>query len=213
LKITGLKLVEYLHNVPEVRAGLEHLVKRDPVFKKLDINLDNFLWPYMGPEFPGLVRIIIGQQLSVKAAASLWKRFQQDVPKVTPKHILKLSAEDMRALGLSRQKAAYIRGLSEAVAEGTFDVGRLANLSEAEIIEAVTSLKGMGPWSAQMYLIFGLARPDIWAPGDLGIQEGMRRYLGLSKRPSAEKTIKMGDRFKPHRTAASLLLWRIPPPG
>lgn len=202
--------VNYLHNVPEIREGLDHLLASDPVFSTLAISLDNFLWPYMGPGFPGLVRIIVGQQLSVKAAASLWRRFEESVAPVAPEAILSLSDEEMRALGLSRQKAAYIRGLSEAVAGGALAIEELRNRPDEEVTDALTALKGMGPWSAQMFLIFGLARPDIWAPGDLGIQEGMRRYLGVPERPGAQETAELGARFRPYRTAASLLLWRMP---
>lgn len=199
----------YLHDVPAIRAGLDALLSDDPVFRSLKIGPEDFGYHHMGSDFSGLVRIIIGQQVSTKAAASLWARFSDAMPQITPARILKKSDDDMRALGLSRQKAAYIRNLAQAVKDKSFSTEALLDLPEDDVTAAVTALKGMGPWSAQMYLMFGLARPDIWAPGDLGIQEGLRRYLKLGARPSAADAASMGDRFRPHRTAASILLWRM----
>ncbi|HTK84083.1 MAG TPA: DNA-3-methyladenine glycosylase 2 family protein [Patescibacteria group bacterium] len=199
--------MKYIHELPSVREGLDHLVVKDPFFKKSKIDIQNFVWPYMGPGLPGLVRIVIGQQVSTAAAATMWARFQEKVPQVTPQAILKLTPEDMKALGLSRQKSAYISGLAQAVAAKTFDFDKLTQLEDDAISEAITAVKGLGPWSAQMYLMFALGRPDVWPAGDLGIQEGLRIYLGRDERPGVMETLLEGKRFAPHRTAASLLLW------
>lgn len=201
--------MEYFHQIPRIHDGLEYLLKNDPVFRARDININDFRWPYMGAGFEGLVRIVIGQQVSTQAAASLWDRFQKEMPCVTPNAILVLKDDEMRGFGLSHQKASYIRGLAEAVRKGTFDPVALEHAGDDEVYEAVTALKGFGDWSAQIYLMFGLARPDIWAPGDLGIQEGLRIYLDKKERPTAEEAAAHGARFKPHRTAASLLLWHL----
>lgn len=163
----------------------------------------------MGAGFPGLVRIIVGQQVSTRAAASLWARFSAAVPDVAPGAIMARADDDLRALGLSRQKVAYIRNLAAAVTAGALDIEALADMPDTDVTAEITALKGMGPWSAQMYLMFGLARPDIWSPGDLGIREGLRRYLGRDERPEAGEATGYGDRFRPYRTAASLLLWRM----
>ena len=163
----------------------------------------------MGAGFPGLVRIVIGQQVSTKAAESLWNRFENELPNVTPNAVLVLSDEDMRKLGLSYQKASYIRGLAEAVKAKKFDPVALEHATDEEVHTAITALKGFGGWSAQMYLMFGLARPDVWAPGDLGIQEGLKTYLKKKERPTPQQAEKHGKRFAPHRTAASLLLWHL----
>lgn len=203
------KLAKFLHEIPAIRDGLDHLLTHDKVFKRHKIKLEEFAWPYMRPGFPGLVRIVIGQQLSTKAAASLWRRFQDEVGTITPEKILKLSPVQLRALGLSRQKAAYITGLAQAVSDKTLKIKSLEKLDDVGVHDAITSLKGFGPWSAQIYLMFSLARPDIWPHGDLGIQEGMKRYLKLDARPTAMQVLKHGERFAPHRTAASLLLWRL----
>ena len=200
---------QYLHQLPRILDGLDALLEKDPVFSKLDIRVGDFKWPYMGPEFDGLVRIVIGQQLSTKAADSLWERFQDEMPCITPNAILALRDDDMRGFGLSYQKASYIRGLAEAVKNKAFDAAALEDMDDEAVRAAITALKGFGDWSAQMYLMFGLARPDVWAPGDLGIQEGLRIYLKKKERPTPEQAEKYGERFKPHRTAASLLLWHL----
>lgn len=201
--------MRYLHHIPRISEGLEHLLEHDPVFSKLPIDIEKFEWPYMGAGFPGLVRIVIGQQVSTKAAESLWNRFESELPRVTPNAVLTLNDDDMRKLGLSYQKASYIRGLAEAVKAKTFDPVALEEVDDAAVYESITALKGFGGWSAQMYLMFGLARPDVWAPGDLGIQEGLKTYLKKKERPTPEQAEKHGKRFASHRTAASLLLWHL----
>lgn len=201
--------LQYLYQVPAIRAGLEHLLARDSVFKKMKVQPEDLLWGYTPPGFSSLVRIVIGQQLSTSAARSVWERFESGFEKVEPLSILALEHDALRALGLSQQKANYIRGLSEAVVEGRFDPHALDDLSDPAVYEAITTLKGFGTWSAEMYLMFSLARPDIWAPKDLGIQYGLQYYLGLDEKPDMVRTAEEGARFAPYRTAASLLLWHL----
>lgn len=195
--------------MPRVLEGLEHLLEKDDFFKHLGWQARDIEREYTGPGFAGLVRIVIGQQVSTSAAQSLWERFVSGLPCVTPNAVLVLTQDEMRALGLSHQKARYIRGLAEAVNDGSFDIDALEKLSDEEVYEKITALKGFGTWSAEMYLLFGLARPDIWAPKDLGIQEGLKTYLGLEERPDMAATAKAGKIFAPYRTAAMLLLWHL----
>lgn len=199
----------YLCHVPRIHDGLAHLLETDPVFSRLSVKPGDFTRPWYGPGFPGLVRIVIGQQVSMAAADSLWKRFVEGIPCVTPNAVLILSPDDLRGLGLSHQKARYIRELAQAVNAGRFDPGALDRLPDDKVYDAVMALNGFGAWSAEMFLMFCLARPDIWPAGDLGIQEGLRQYLGLADRPDFETTTKEGARFKPYRTAAALLLWHL----
>lgn len=200
--------MDYLHQVPHIREGLNALLAGDRVFSRHPINLDDFNWAYIGPDFPGLVRIVVGQQVSTAAAQSIWMKVQGGVD-VTPRGIVRASAEDLRALGLSGAKVSTIKGLAEAITKKKFDPEAMENLDDDAVLAAITALKGFGPWSAQMYLMFGLARPDIWAPADLGIQVGLQYYLNVKDRPDADKTLRAGKRFAPHRTAASLLLWHL----
>ena len=213
-KITALKLPDkstdqYLFHVPRIYEGLEYLLENDPVFSALPIEAKDIKREYIGPGFPGLARIVIGQQVSAQAADSLWRRFEQGLPNVTPNAVLILNQDEMRTLGLSHQKARYIRELATAINEGRFDPLALEDLGDEEVYEAVMALKGFGAWSAEMFLIFCLARPDVWPAADLGIQEGLRKYLGQEERPDFEQTKKEGARFAPYRSAASLLLWHI----
>lgn len=160
--------------------------------------------------FPSLMRTIVGQQLSTKAAATIWGRVADGVGDVTtPKGFLKLSDDELRAFGLSRQKVSYVRGLAEAVKMKRFDPELLWDMEDHEVIEHITTLKGFGEWSAQMVLIFTLHRHDVWPTGDLGIREGVRRYKKWEERPDVPMTEKFGKKFKGRRTAASLLLWKM----
>ena len=201
---------KFLHDLPHIREGLDHLLTNDRVFKKSGLTLHDFPWPYMRPGFAGLARIVLGQQVSVGSAKAIWERVTARLGRVTPEKILALTDDDFRGLGMTRQKTAYLRGLAEAATGGILDLKKLDKLEDASIHTALVVHKGLGPWSVHMYLMFALGRPDIWAPGDLGIREGMRRYLKRDERPSEAETIRLGQRFAPHRTAASLLLWRLP---
>ncbi len=200
---------QYLFHIPRIHDGLEHLLDNDPVFSALGIRPKDIEREYIGPGFPGLVRIVIGQQVSTHAADSLWRRFQEGMPNVTPNAVLILKQDDMRALGLSHQKARYIRELAKAINDKKFDPLGFDHLTDRQVYESVCALNGFGNWSAEMFLIFGLARPAVWPVGDLGIQEGLRKYLKAKKRPDPERAMKEGKRFAPYRTAASLLLWHL----
>ncbi len=200
---------QYLYQVPRIYEGLEYLLSIDPVFKASGIRADDITREYIGPGFAGLVRIVIGQQVSTAAAAALWKRFESRIPNVTPNAVLVLTQDELREMGLSRQKAGYISALAGAVNDGRFDPLALEHHSDEKIYDAITALKGFGNWSAEMFLIFGLARPDVWPAGDLGVQEGLRLYLDVKKRPDFEATQKAGERFCPYRSAAALLLWHL----
>ena len=199
---------EFLHQVPGIRKGLKTLLKEDRVFSAHDFDIDGFGWTYVGPGFEGLARIVVGQQVSTAAARSIWNKVADGVG-TTPRGFLKASDADLRALGLSGSKVGYLKGLAESVEKGRFNPEAMEKLSNLEVTEAITAMKGFGPWSAQMFLMFGLARTDIWAPGDLGIQYGLQYYLKSKERPDAVKTMKAEKRFMPHQTAASLLLWHL----
>ncbi len=198
-----------LYGIPAINGGLNHLLKNDPVFSCRNFVQDDFSWPHMGPGFATLTRIVLGQQVSTKAADSLWQKFSGALGRVDPTQVLSLSDEAFQSLGVSRQKTSYIRGLSKAVQSESLNIEYLNEQPDEVVYETLTALKGFGRWSAEMYLMFGLARPDVWAPADLGIREGMRLYLNLPERPSAERTQEEGARFAPYRTAASLLLWKM----
>ena len=124
-----------------------------------------------------------------------------------PERFLERSDEEWRAAGLSRQKIAYARGLSEAVLDGQLDPAALARLPDEEVIAQITALKGFGRWSAEMFLLFSLGRPDVWPADDLGIQAGLHKLRNMRARPDRDKTERIGRRWRPWRGAAAIFVW------
>ena len=158
--------------------------------------------------FNNLLRVIVGQQLSVKAAASIWGRVHDLAgADATPKDYAILSDESLRTAGLSRQKVAYFRSLCDTVKSGDLDTNALPDMTDADIITAITAVKGLGVWSAHMYLMFSLGRADIWPVGDLAVRVGAGRILGLKDRPTEKETLKFGERWAPYRSSVALLSW------
>jgi DNA-3-methyladenine glycosylase II len=164
----------------------------------------------VGDAYTALVRAIVGQQLSVLAARAIFARllehFGGTAP--TPAQILAADPEEMRAAaGLSRAKVAFLRSLAEHVESGELDLAGLARLSDDEVIAALTAVKGVGIWTAHMFMIFELGRPDVLAVGDLGIRRAVERAYELAEIPSAEEIEQLAEPWMPHRSAACLLLW------
>ncbi|MEX2499762.1 MAG: DNA-3-methyladenine glycosylase 2 family protein [Wenzhouxiangellaceae bacterium] len=160
------------------------------------------------PSYEHLMRIIAGQQLSVKAAATIFSRVEQAMAgEFRPERFLERSDEEWRAAGFSRQKIGYARGLSEAVREGRLDPAALAELPDEEVIEKITALKGFGRWSAEMFLLFSLGRPDVWPVDDLGIQAGLHKLKNMRARPNREKTERIARPWRPWRGAAAVFIW------
>ena len=160
--------------------------------------------------YAALVRAIVGQQLSVKAARAIHERFVTffDGVEPAPRQILDADPDAMReAAGLSRAKVSFLRSLAEHVLDGSLELDRLESLGEDEIIAELTAVKGIGEWSAHMFLMFQLKRPDVLAVGDLGIRRAVERAYGLPELPSAAELIELAEPWRPHRTAACLLLW------
>ena len=160
--------------------------------------------------FSALVRAITGQQLSTKAAATIYARLVALMPGgvPTPKALSALTDEQLRAVGMSRQKGSYFRDLSEKVMSGALPLESLAAMTDEEVIAALTQVKGIGRWSAEMFLMFRLHRPDVLPVGDLGIVNAVRSVYGLRKTPTAERILKIGEVWRPYRSIASWYLWR-----
>jgi len=157
------------------------------------------------------VRSIAGQQLSVLAARAIWRkltaRFGGRIP--TPEEILADDPEELRATaGFSRAKVAYLRSLAEHVLAGDLELERLAELPDEEVIRELTAVKGIGEWTAQMFLMFTLHRPDVLPTGDLGVRNAVKRAYGLETAPKPAELEAIAEPWRPHRTRASLYLWR-----
>ncbi len=205
-------------------AALEHLRAADPILRDV---IDRY-----GPDglnerreggqrehYGALVRAIVGQQLSTKAAAAIYRRladrFGGREPR--PQEILDDDPEQLRAVGLSRAKVTFLRSLAEHVLDGSLELERLDRLGDEQVIAELTAVKGIGVWSAQMFLIFHLGRPDVLAVGDLGIRKSMMRAYGLEALPAPAAMEEIAECWRPHRTLACRYLWRAldatPNPG
>ena len=160
--------------------------------------------------YEALARAIVGQQLSTKAAASIWKKFLDlfggEPP--TPEELLRKRKETLRKAGLSNAKAEFLRDLAQRVKDGRLDLKRLKNLPDADVIATLIEVKGVGRWTAEMFLIFHLARPDVVSTGDLGIRRAVQIAYHLDHLPGPEELERIAEPWRPHRTLACLYLWR-----
>ena len=155
-----------------------------------------------------LLHIILEQQVSIDAAAAMFRRLNEECRPFGPAGFLALDDATLRRCGFSRQKAAYGRGLAEAVASGSLDFSRLAETGDEDALAALIALKGIGRWSAEIYLIFALGRDDIWPAADLGLQFGVAAELGLGTRLDERELRELGERWRPWRSVAACLFWQ-----
>jgi len=163
---------------------------------------------HKGSGFQALVSIIVGQQLSGKAAQSIFARLLQATGgrTIKPESLAKLTDKQLRAAGLSNAKVRSVRDLLRCIDEGLLKVNRLTKMSDEEVFEAVTQVKGLGPWSAQMYLMFSLGRPDVFSAGDLGLRKAIVNIYGVDAEAADFEGI--AQRWRPYRTVACWYLWR-----
>ncbi len=158
--------------------------------------------------FPTLLHIILEQQVSIDAAAAMHRRLSETCQPLAPDTFLALDDATLRRCGFSRQKMGYARGLADAVASGRLDFAALAAMPDDDARAALISLKGIGRWSAEIYLIFALGRPDIWPAADLGLQLSIADCLGLAERPSEKALRDIGEAWQPWRSVAACLFWQ-----
>ena len=158
--------------------------------------------------FESLARIVVGQQLSTKAAVTISQRtFDALGGEWLPEAVLTAAPETLRAAGLSQRKTGYLQSLAEAVISGSLALDALPRQSDEEVEAAITAIRGFGRWSAHMYMMFALGRPDIWPSGDLAVRVGFGRMMGWPDRPTEQTVIAEGAAFAPHRSALALLCW------
>jgi len=161
------------------------------------------------PGFPTLVLLILEQQVSLASARAAYDRLVTRLGVLTPRGVLDSSDEELRADGFSRQKNRYVRALATALEAGALDLAAVSELTDPDVRTALVALPGIGPWTAEVYLLSALRRPDTWPTGDIALQEGARRAKGLELRPSAEELEAIGDAWRPHRATAARLLWHL----
>jgi len=192
-----------------IRSGLDALAERD---SRIARELERVGYPeprIRDRGFKTLLRTIVGQQVSVAAASSMWNKLEAELgPEFTPSCLLERDFDTLRACGLSRQKQGYARSLCELSAAGELDFDKLPEDDETAIAE-LTRIKGIGRWSAEIYLLFAEGRTDIWPAGDLAVQEGVKRLLELPERPTEKPTREFGEAWRPHRGAMAIFTWHF----
>jgi DNA-3-methyladenine glycosylase II len=191
----------------QLAEGIDAVAAREPAIAAA---LDRTGYPEPRIRATGyrtLLRTIVGQQVSVAAAASMWRKLEAHLGEEMPAEAL-LAAEfdELRACGLSRQKQGYARSLCELVVSGELDLDALP-ADDEEAISQLVRIKGVGRWSAEIYLLFAEGRPDIWPAGDLAVQAGIGRILGLAERPSEKVVRDLAERWRPHRGSVAILTW------
>jgi DNA-3-methyladenine glycosylase II len=193
-----------------MREALIHLKAADPVLCAIIDRVGECRLEFREPDFSTLVRSIVYQQLSGKAASTILKRLMEALPggAPTPEAILALTPEQMRALGLSGQKTSYIRDLAERTRSGELDFARFPDMTDADVIEHLTRVKGVGVWTAHMFLIFALRRPDVLPVGDLGVRSAIRKAYRLRALPQPARMEKIAKRWHPYSSVAAWYLWR-----
>ena len=191
----------------QLHGGLDTVAKRDPAIARA-LKLAGHPEPRIRDRgYRTLLRTIVGQQVSVAAASSMWRKLEAALGEdMLPETLLAADFDSLRACGLSRQKQGYARSLCELVVSGELDLEQLP-ADDEEAIAQLTRIKGIGRWSAEIYLLFAEGRPDIWPAGDLAVQAGIGRIMGLAERPSEKEVRALAEAWRPHRGAVAILTW------
>lgn len=192
-----------------MRKAINHLKKCDPILRGIIERVGPCRMEFGPPEFHSLAEAIVYQQLNGKAAVTIFKRFAALTGEpITPEGILKLSDEQLRSVGLSKQKSAYLKDLAAKTAAGLLDFSRLLEMPDAEVIQHLTQVKGVGVWTAQMFLMFTLRRPDVLPTGDYGVQAAIKKHYKKREMPKAHIMERIAKPWVPYRSIACWYLWR-----
>jgi len=192
-----------------MRKAVTHLKKCDPVLRTIIERVGPFRMQYGTPEFSALAEAIVYQQLNGKAAETIFNRFTALAgDPLTPEGILKLSDEQLRSVGLSKQKSAYLKDLAEKTASRTLDFAKLPDLCDEEVIMHLTQVKGIGVWTAHMFLMFSLRRPNVLPTGDYGVQMAIKKHYRKRKLPRPKDMEKIARAWEPYRSVACWYMWR-----
>mgnify|MGYP001762682008 CR=1 FL=1 len=191
----------------DIAAAREALVAADPVLAAVHAQTPPFEWRLRVGGFEGLFRMIVEQQVSVASAASVWARLREGLGEITPERLLDHDLEQLRGMGLSRQKATYGQGMARAQIAGEIDLEHLSNLDDQSAIAALTALKGVGLWTAEAYLLMREGRLDVFPGGDVALQEAIRWADGAEARPDQKAAYARAEIWRPYRAVATHLLW------
>jgi DNA-3-methyladenine glycosylase II len=193
-----------------MRQALDHLKAADPVLRQLIEGVGPYRIEFLEPGFEALVKAIVLQQLSGKVAQIIFDRLAAACGdgRLTPEAVLKLRTPKLRAIGLSKQKIEYIRDVARRIVRGKLDLAALAGAPDEDVLETLTAIKGIGPWTVHMFLIFALRRVNVMPSGDLGIRAAVRKVYGLEAMPSPAEVDALARKWHPYCTVASWYLWR-----
>lgn len=192
-----------------MRKAVNHLKKSDPILRAIIERIGPCRMEFGEPEFHSLAEAIVYQQLNGKAAVTIFKRFAALAGEpLTPQGILKLTDAQLRSAGLSKQKASYLKDMSARAARGELDFTGLPKMTDDEVIEHLTQVKGVGVWTAHMFLMFTLRRPNVLPTGDYGIQMAMKKHYKKRQAPKPEHMEKIAKAWEPYRSVACWYLWR-----
>ncbi len=195
----------------EPRAAVAHLRRADPVMSRIidRVGPCRLKAGSRGDHFTTLARAIVGQQLSAKAAETIWQRYlalHADPARLAPADVLAIADERMRAVGMSAAKTASVKDLASRVESGELRLDRISRLPDEKVIQALVPVRGIGRWTAEMFLLFKLGRPDVWPVDDLGIRNALKRHYGLTPTPAEMRDV--AEAWRPYRSVASWYLWR-----
>jgi DNA-3-methyladenine glycosylase II len=192
-----------------MRKAVKHLKKSDPVLRAIIERVGPCRMEFGEPEFCTVAEAIVYQQLNGKAAATIFKRFADLAgDPLTPEGILKLSDEQLRSVGLSKQKSSYLKDLATKTADGLLNFTRLPEMTDEEVIEHLTQVKGVGVWTAHMFLMFSLQRPNVLPTGDYGVQMAIKKHYRKRKLPKPKDMEKIARAWEPYRSVACWYMWR-----
>ena len=195
------------HPPPEARAALALLVAQDPDLAGIEAAAGPLPWRRRKDGFPGLLQVIMGQQISNQAAAAIWRRLALLPGALEPAGLLALDDDALRGAGLSRPKIAHARALAEAFVDGRLDAAFLAGLDDAAAVSAIAAVRGMGPWTAEVYLLFALERLDVFPAGDVALAASVADLKRLPARPGPVALRALATQWQPWRALAARLLW------
>jgi DNA-3-methyladenine glycosylase II len=192
-----------------MRKAINHLKKSDPILSVIIESVGACKMEFGEPQFHSLAEAIVYQQLNGKAAVTIFKRLAALAGEpLTPAGILKLTDVQLRSVGLSKQKSSYLKDMAQRAERGELDFTRLPAMTDEEVIEHLTQVKGVGVWTAQMFLMFTLRRPNVLPTGDFGIRMAMKKHYKKRKLPKPEQMEKIARRWEPYRSVACWYLWQ-----
>jgi DNA-3-methyladenine glycosylase II len=199
--------VTFPHPPAAARAALDRLIASDPDLAGIEASAGPLPWRTRAPGFPGLLQAIVAQQISNQAAAAIWGRLRVCDGALEPTGLLALSDEALRGAGLSRPKIAHVRVLAAAFLDGTLDPVAIAAMDDEEAVAVIAAVRGLGRWTAEIYLLFALGRLDVFPAGDVALAASAAHLKGLDARPGPAALRDMAEAWRPARSMAARLLW------